>query len=85
MLFKWKDMEDERVKLYIYLSGPKYNDDKLQAEFGETANDIKLYLSMFDSETLAQQVDKKGQMTFEINEKKIVLKRGEHFWTDLAD
>ena len=40
---------------------------------------------MFDSETLAQQVDKKGQMTFEINEKKIVLKRGEHFWTDLAD
>ena len=30
MLFKWKDMEDERVKLYIYLSGPKYNDDKLQ-------------------------------------------------------
>jgi len=78
-------MEDEKVKLYIYLAGPKYNNDKLQAEFGDSANDIKLYLSMFDNETLAKQLDKKGQMTFEINEKKIVLKRGEHFWTDLAD
>ena len=51
MLFKWKDMEDERIKLYIYLSGPKYNDDKLQVSnaqctyLGDDSKNFQLSLS----------------------------------------
>lgn len=71
MVFKWKDIPSEVVKLYIYLAGPKYNDAQLQADFGATANDIKLYMSMFDPQSLVKQVDKKGVLHLVIDGKKI--------------
>lgn len=55
-MFKWKDIPGEIVKVHIYLAGPKYNDDKLQADFKDKVSDLKCYLSMFDGEGLAKQM-----------------------------
>merc|ERR1712151_527273 len=83
--YKWKDIPDEVVKIHIYLAGPKYDDAKLEKDFGENAADIKTYLAMFDADSLKNQLDKDGSVRLVINDKEMEIKRGVHFYLNLSD
>lgn len=83
-------MPEEVVKLHIYLAGPKFNDDKLQADFGSNGetfvSDLKTYLSQFNAAALQSTVESnKGVLEVTLDGHKVQLRHKVHFHFNLKD
>lgn len=91
--FTIPEKETEVIRLYIYLAAPKFNEDALQADFGQLSTDkvnfirdLKSYLLSFDRAVLRQMVEgNKGELAVNLNGHKVSLKHRHHFFFGLRD
>lgn len=88
--FVHPDLPSEQVKLHVYLACPKFNDEKLQADFGNLAEnfvpDLKNYVLTFNAGALESQVKaNSGTLPLHLNGKQATLKHGTHFYFNAKD
>lgn len=84
------DNADEQVGVWIYLAGPKFAQDKLNAEYGthgdKFMSSLKKYVGQMDRNNLKALCEKNGgQLKFTLDGQSVVLSRGVHFWLDARD
>jgi len=85
--------EQEQVKLFIYLATPKFNQSKLEADFGSKnsdevnfVEDLKAYVLSFSRQNLKDRVSKNnGKVSFRLNGQDVELNHGTHFFYDVKD
>jgi hypothetical protein len=85
------DTENEAnsVALYIYLAGPKFNQEKLVSDFsshGPTfVESLKSFVTQHDRHSLARLTKEGSGLTFVLDGVKVELKHKEHFFLDARD
>jgi len=83
--FEHPDLKNENVKLWVYLSCVKFDNDKITKDFGETAQHLKNYLAAFNKQALADLVAKTPEVNINLDGKKHTLKYREHFFLNGKD
>lgn len=81
--------ETNQVKLYIYLAGPKFNEEKMAADFSSNGptfvQNLKSYVEQHDRASLAQQTQQNGRLSLVLDGVKVELKHKEHFFVDARE
>jgi len=87
------DDESEQVKIYIHMAQPVFDEDRLQAEFGQHNNDTRSFVKVLKScvkqinpAELARRVNENnGALEIRLDGVDVVLRRGEHFFLNNKD
>jgi len=82
------DNEGEKVTIYICVPNVVFNEDKLQAKFGQHSsekgnfvNDVKSFVLSYDKDTLKKKVERDGgALRFKLNDQAVELVYKEDFY-----
>lgn len=87
-MFEMPDDPSERVNIFIYLAAPKFNSEKMTADFSspEVVRDLKSVILQYSRQTLEKLVlAGNGNVQVTLNGQAFTLKHKEHFFIDARD